>query len=981
MKVSVLFAIVMSTVLAFADDSAQLVNLATNGVNGTAAFGGSSTHHTGKTAASYLFDGNIATYVGRNASGEIWYQFSFNYPVVVNAVGIGVNSTYYAYAERSPKTFTIDGWDVNAGNGGEWVVLGEFINISDWSSYANKMRLFNFENTEAYTKYRLYEKRSGYTGIAELAFYYIEPPKWESPVDLPDLHVSLTGSDENTGTSWEEPKKTIAAAIEASETVRVANGVQSASQKIIVDDGEYSITAPIVFTNFWIHFTLESRNGRDSTIIRGNGTSALVTANIETLIRNLTFCNGAVSPNGVVMSMGSGANGSIKLNSASIIENCIISNCVSKGQIGAALALAHKNSLVTNCLIVGNCATNLSHTVKPQSLRGAAVAIDSGTVIDCEIRDNVGGSGVAAYLYGGTIERCLIHNNRREEICCGSSSGIRAGALGTVAVINGIVRDCIITNNITAIGSVYIAGSGTVTGSEIAYNKSMLQKPTDCDVVGYNYMFSSRTRLLPFAGVVMNSAAGKVVNCNIHDNASPTYGEGQGAYIASGTISATTFSNNGGQGGTAGRADIINVSGTVADDVVIEKRAESTLPTTTYAVPDDGLEGVYPYDTPEKAARSIQAAIDAVYCPDGSRGKVIVAPGVYKCKNGWNLKLAKPVEVVGPADYSAIVHGQDADYRYGAVIGHSEAILRNITLTHFSSKVEGIWASSSEPNVMALLVNNGLADNLIITGCYKDVNVAASFIMNGKISNSLIANNFTRGKGEYDYGGGVRMWGGVLEDCIIENNKAVHGGGVSVESSSVVVRRCRISGNSAYGYTETPAGGGLYISAGRIENCLIDRNASVNTVNAKSYGSGVYMEGGTLVNSTIVSNRSVQMNHYAGVHKTSSGSIVNCIVWANHNNEATQKDISSSSGVSYSCYGEAEADNASGNFSDNPKIELRPVRRQYRLLRNSPCIDAGKDIWTDADTDLAGEKRIRRRGVDLGAYEMELMPGFGVIIR
>jgi hypothetical protein len=180
----------------------------------------------------------------------------------------------------------------------------------------------------------------------------------------------------------------------------------------------------------------------------------------------------------------------------------------------------------------------------------------------------------------------------------------------------------------------------------------MLQKPTDCDVVGYNYTFSSRTRLLPFAGVVMNSAAGKVVNCNIHDNASPTYGEGQGAYIASGTISATTFSNNGGQGGTAGRADIINVSGTVADDVVIEKRAESTLPTTTYAVPDDGLEGVYPYDTPEKAARSIQAAIDAVYCPDGSRGKVIVAPGVYKCKNGWNLKLAKPVEVVGPADYS-----------------------------------------------------------------------------------------------------------------------------------------------------------------------------------------------------------------------------------------------------------------------------------------------------------------------------------------
>jgi hypothetical protein len=56
MKVSVLFAIVMSIVLAFADDSAQLVNLATNGVNGTAAFGGSSTKHTGKPQWSRLND-------------------------------------------------------------------------------------------------------------------------------------------------------------------------------------------------------------------------------------------------------------------------------------------------------------------------------------------------------------------------------------------------------------------------------------------------------------------------------------------------------------------------------------------------------------------------------------------------------------------------------------------------------------------------------------------------------------------------------------------------------------------------------------------------------------------------------------------------------------------------------------------------------------------------------------------------------------
>ena len=184
-------------------------------------------------------------------------------------------------------------------------------------------------------------------------------------------------------------------------------------------------------------------------------------------------------------------------------------------------------------------------------------------------------------------------------------------------------------------------------------------------------------------------------------------------------------------------------------------------------------------------------------------------------------------------------------------------------------------------------------------------------------------------------GGGLSSVTNVA-NCNIYGNTGRDGGGISASS---YVRNCIITGNTAI------SGAGGITSGGIIENCII----------AGNIGSGIYsFKSPDIENCTIVGNSN------GGVKCSGSyayATIVNCIFWDNggleiaDDNGWTDVDYSTVQGVIWP---------GTGNIMSNPRF-VDPRNGDFRLLPESPCIDAGDPSYTPR---TGGGHRI-----DMGAIE------------
>jgi hypothetical protein len=68
--------------------------------------------------------------------------------------------------------------------------------------------------------------------------------------------------------------------------------------------------------------------------------------------------------------------------------------------------------------------------------------------------------------------------------------------------------------------------------------------------------------------------------------------------------------------------------------------------------------------------------------------------------------------------------------------------------------------------------------------------------------------------------------------------------------------------------------------------------------------------------------------------------------------------------------------NGVGNITNNPAF-VAPLNGNFRLQTNSPCINAGNNLFASGPTDLDGNPRIVSATVDMGAYEYQ---GSGSVI-
>ena len=227
-----------------------------------------------------------------------------------------------------------------------------------------------------------------------------------------NMYVSTNGNDTHDGHSWEFPKSSIQAAIDASsvgDTVFIAEGIYN--QSIKVKDGVHILGGYDASTG-----------NRDyevySTILDGKDLGKAI-LNQESSFENPTYFDGLLLQHANHSSNG----GAVILQANGILNHCTISHCSTTGSGGAVY---NSKGTVANCLI--------------------------------ELCESLGAGG-AVHNIGGMVENTIIRG------CKGNYAAIRNES-------DGVVRNCLLHNNEPS-GSSWPNSGGIYNPSGVVYNNTI----------------------------------------------------------------------------------------------------------------------------------------------------------------------------------------------------------------------------------------------------------------------------------------------------------------------------------------------------------------------------------------------------------------------------------------------------------------------------------------------------------------------------
>lgn len=216
----------------------------------------------------------------------------------------------------------------------------------------------------------------------------MDAPRTLTAVFVPEkaknvVYVSPVGDDENGGYTADEPKKTVAAAIDSLQTVFGALG-----GTVRVAPGTYTTVSPLYLTNA-IAVVGTTGNPRDAVIRNLYG------ADEETKTRTVFILN----------------------HENALVAGLTVENGQSYGN-GGNIAINENGGMVSNCVL-------RSGVVRSYFGKGGGVYLDSAkaVVTHCRIEDSALGwqsgdesDGIAAYLKRGLLANSLIVGNAGEKI-------------------------------------------------------------------------------------------------------------------------------------------------------------------------------------------------------------------------------------------------------------------------------------------------------------------------------------------------------------------------------------------------------------------------------------------------------------------------------------------------------------------------------------------------------------------------------------
>ena len=989
-------------------------NLATGG---TPSYSGAGYHTGTKNDIAVLFDGKADTYFGFSGvadDGSFHIVYALPAPTVVNAYAIQCGpSGYYSATARAPKTFSFEGYDEGAA---EWVTLDTKLSETGWT--VGQERLYKFSNATAYKRYRLTQTApTGYTGFAELKFFYIDSRdvlKVESDVEefgTPDpaygehegqplggeVTCTIAGADE-TYTSTAGGKYVFAG-------YEVWGKADTGTPELIDADTETNVTyTQSSYTKVvWKWGMAPMRVATD-----GNDNNNGFDAPMATISAAVT----AASVAGQVIEVG---DGDYPITAALAITKNVIVRAAHPGKAtvtGAGthklLTLNHASARVEGIVFRNGYATG-STAASPGA--GSGVEIAAGTLANSTVTGCTGADYgcPAVWLTGANakLSGCTVSNNVVR--CTNGSRRYYITRCGGVGLTAGLVENCLIAENRGGSSAGVWQSGGTVTGCTVVRNVGSHEQTGETKTVGAAEACAWGTvfvkgGMFKDSTIAYNTAAsaagayvigsGKLSGCTVAFNHAtmdrpfvidaggmilaenmPTWIGGRipvGGVVLGDTFTAsgakvencTIATNTAARGGSDQGLFVIGgtATGNTLDANGEDLNSSASTSFEAFVVPDDGEPGEWPYDTPAKAARSVRQAVDAVAASRDRPGTVYVAAGDYYAPpDGWMLVLKRPVRVVGPATGMATFQPSATGRGYGIWVGDRDATLSRVTVKGFTTYDDDAKGAGWTFAAAAGVLCSGTLDGVTVTGS-KQVNYAgtsALLVLGGRMANCTVSRNLTSGSfGNTQLGTGVRQYGGIVEDCLFTGNAAACGGGAAVCSSKATLRRCRFVGNTATGYTSgnySHPGAGIYLTAGSVESCLIVSNTATKLTNAGHDGAGVYMTGGTLANCTVCDNKNMNEGAASGV-SLRGGSVTNSIVWRNVSGEAASDLV--------------VAGGKQGlNWTEDPKFRGKGAN-PFRLAAGSPCLGVGDaELWTAEDRDLIGNPRTVHGTVDLGCYQ------------
>ena len=221
--------------------------------------------------------------------------------------------------------------------------------------------------------------------------------------------------------------------------------------------------------------------------------------------------------------------------------------------------------------------------------------------------------------------------------------------------------------------------------------------------------------------------------------------------------------------------------------------------------------------------------------------------------------------------------------------------------------------------------------------------------------------------------------GGTASNCWIvageANNYNGHGGGASIKAG--LITHCVFKDNFVSTVGADSKAGGIEIYGGQVENCLIAYNRDTGAGTGKRIAAGVYIAGGTIRNCTIVGNEGQTTGGL--VVNGSSARIENCLIAGNTAAVSGGDDASYTvaSDAYKSCFVSCAVDatvapNATCLAAATATLVADAVNGDCHHAAGSPAIDKGRTLESDGSLlDLDGNGRVQGAAIDIGCYEAD----------
>jgi parallel beta-helix repeat protein len=749
----------------------------------------------------------------------------------------------------------------------------------------------------------------------------------------------------------------------AARTLQDAADLSLAGDEIVATNGIYSSSGRYLInaTNRILipaRVAVRSVNGPAFTTILGETNTRCVYLEDFASLVGFTLTRGQANDGG----------GAFCLSTNAFIANCIIvSNSASGGSGGGVYG-----GTLTNCTLAGNSASY-----------GGGAASGSGPY-SCALNSCVISSNSASYFGGGTIgcrlNGCLVIGNTAvtgggvhglPAVFClnctivGNTAAVQGGGIwGT----NGMLATSIVYHNKAASSEDMGWGSRPqimycCTPQKETYDTTLVtNEPAFVDLAGGNLRLTA-------SSLCINAGANSYAAGAVDLDGNPRIHEGVvdiGAYEFQGTFVPIPVTIT---------QQPMSQEAVLGDTVTLTVVAEGTPP-LTYQWQFEGANVPGKTDTVLVLA-NINTGQFGTYTVrvTGRAGPVVSNPAIVSQKGPYlHYVDANSANPTAPFRSWATAARTIQDAVDVASAG-DEIVVTNGVYASGGRVISGtITNRVAVTNTLVLRSVNGPAFTTILG----ETNTRCVYL-----GNAASVTGFTLTRGQADKGGGAfcLSTNALISNCIILSNIAVWGSGGGVCGGTIT--NCTLTGNTAHVGGGAARGWGQYPTV--LNSCVVSSNSAISwgggvadahvngcliIGNTAETGGGVYASYEiSCLNSTIVGNAAVGTSFFVdggGIWAT-NGIVANSIIY--YNTAPRGENLGS---YPYYVFMNCCTPQASGwgNITSEPAfVDL--AGGNLRLSADSPCINAGTNIYAKGATDLDGLPRIVGPAVDIGAYEFQ----------